>query len=1030
MELEKLISENIGRFFGVRSILTKSSQDKIKLFSSDIYEDLINHFQQTHYHKKQPFILANTGGSDAVLSLYANIAMSTNSKPNMLVVDRKTGNLSNFNFRYLLAALNPGSRVNYILDLFGVDRSELEGYDLNSPSFSMHDIEAFLYAREYDPRDHLERLMEKAEERISLDQEVLSLFEGAARQITEYLGKKNNYTLFVKGLADNIWANPKTHYLTDDNLYRAIVSSMNLGNKRSPKPYFFVHSLRADISEAKGLDHLRDLLKYYGLSSNGIIPINLAFVPGLMKRMDNIIPFLEDNASEAIFAQRDVKTGARFLVSKDTTDIVPSAKSVPGLSKYKQQAKERNPFEYFFPDDGNLKRTMFLSNLNIGYSYSDEKSLQDYIQIANETSVDKVIIGGAIYGPYFYRENARRMLMDPEFETLDAQLREFKKVREQFKGDVVYIMGENDLKICEDLFSLYIMELQRRETGQPRVSLTVAQQRSEMNSRYDDAKDIIDRFLYPYLIRIGKDSTRFFDEDCLDSRIVELVTAFTRIRDGKPLREQDRVLLDMDALEDSENFQIWFDYSGQIQDMDVRVTGNTMYSDVTQYKNPTTALEDIVKMAQNGTIADVLPEDLLVDTRQASQMFKIMGDKAILFVPDMTDDRRYFDKDFSIPKHKREKADRVHKRVTIANYVNLPGAWVQAGDFMERMIVEPYWPRMIEIMKDVQKTGNGFEDVSVAIIQDLQLNSLTERPYHFVKYEDYAFMQSGCVGAFCIGDLGQYRNYKEMPIENAILGGLTVSSIQRGIVNLVRPFFSLPQVEFWDSVKGNHEENTDQLYHGHSFNEALESALTQHVLDTGHDIDLQFPEFIYNPKGELIKAPVGYRYINGLGIVFSHKFSERGAGKGSAVRPTTHITSWMREMGDTSAPLDIGLGGHYHIVEMASRDNKFAAILGCMAGESGYELRRQYSGAAPFGAILHFRGDGRLQIELVSEGFLNEYQPQHPLIVEKGIDNFIRESFEERAYVLGPDVPEPMPMYRRDIKPAFARRIGGDLEAA
>ncbi len=1023
MGLDKLVNEHYVDFYikNSKGVSQRPGEDftkaKTKFFSTDIFESTVKKLAEKYSRVKDPFLIGNIGGSDAVLSLYANIAASNyGSRPNLLLIDRKNQNHENFDFRYLLTQLNPLSRDNYILDLFGLEKDDL----VSVPDFDV--LDAVLHDKEYDPQLHREILMQKAEDKF--DDRLFFKFKRAVSSITGQLSQDHNYDMFVDGVLESIYKNPDTHYLTSDNLYRGLSRSMFLGNIRISNQRFHIHTFRADVSTDIGINRLRQILEEKGIKSEDVTEIDIAYIPSLMNGLDNVISFLEEEATDVIYSQRDTKTGERVWITKDSSEIVPSAKRVPGLSKYKEEAKKRTPLE-FFVNDSQDSRLMFLSNLSIGYAYADEKTLEDYIDIANNSNVDTVVMGGAIYGPFFFRENARRMLLDPEFPTLDAQLREFKRVRKKFNGNVIYVMGENDLKICEDLFSGYVMELRRREQGDKNISLTVSQQRTERNSRYDDAQDIIDRYLYPYLLRLGKDATHFYNEAGLNSRIVELVTAFRRIRDGKPLRPADSKLINPNALEDSESFRVKTEFSDQVGDLSLRVTGNTQYSDVTQYKNPSVALEEITKMAENGTIEDILPEQMLVDTRQATQMFKIMGNRAIVFVPDMVDDKRYFDPNFSIPKHKRTKADRVHKRVTIANYINIPGSWILSGDFRDIMTVEPYFPKVIETMEEIQKKGQGMEEVKVAIIQDLQSNSITERPWHFLNYLDYAFVEQEAIFGLCIGDLIQGRNYREMPIENAYLGGLTISSMQRGVVNLMRPFFSLPHVKYWDMVTGNHEENTDRLSFGGSGLEMLEGALREHSLATDHNIDIQVPEFIYNEKGELIRAPIGFRQINSYNIVYSHKFSERGAGKGNSVRPTSHITSWMRNMGDISAPLDMGFGGHYHIVEMSVKDGKFGAILGCMAGESGYELRRQYSGAAPFGAILHFKEDGRFQIELISEYFLDDYKVRHPEISALGSDTFIHQAFTQEAPLLGTKQPEPIKLYRRHIAMKVPQKIGG-----
>jgi hypothetical protein len=155
--------------------------------------------------------------------------------------------------------------------------------------------------------------------------------------------------------------------------------------------------------------------------------------------------------------------------------------------------------------------------------------------------------------------------------------------------------------------------------------------------------------------------------------------------------------------------------------------------------------------------------------------------------------------------------------------------------------------------------------------------------------------------------------------------------------------------------------------------------------------------------------------VNGYGIISGHMFSQHGSGKGNSAKPTTHLASWMRNMGELSKYYDIGFGAHYHIIEALCQDNKFVAINGAYAGESGYEFMRQYGGGQPMGAIYAFPQDGSFQAKFFSEEFLKSYKVQNPIVKELGVDNFVRNAFTTEVSDLSPERKDLQRFYKRDL---------------
>jgi hypothetical protein len=285
----------------------------------------------------------------------------------------------------------------------------------------------------------------------------------------------------------------------------------------------------------------------------------------------------------------------------------------------------------------------------------------------------------------------------------------------------------------------------------------------------------------------------------------------------------------------------------------------------------------------------------------------------------------------------------------------------------------------------------------------------------FLKAMDYAFFERGAIGVIGIGDHIQGRNYRGMPIENWVLGSMTLEGMQQMLFRLVRPYFTLPQVEFWTASEGNHERNTDREELGINFLTPLKAAIEQHIFDTGHEIITQFPVYSQLNTGTVVRAPYGYLNVNNLGILYSHMYSQKGAGKGSSARPSSHLSSAKRNMGSLTNPYALFLGAHFHVVDVEQADNTFCAILGSTAVESGYEVERQYGGSQPIVGLLHFQSDGHFDVELLNQRYFQGYQIQHPGILAKGVDAFIQSAINQDIYPLHSGQMDPQRFYRRDL---------------
>jgi hypothetical protein len=146
-------------------------------------------------------------------------------------------------------------------------------------------------------------------------------------------------------------------------------------------------------------------------------------------------------------------------------------------------------------------------------------------------------------------------------------------------------------------------------------------------------------------------------------------------------------------------------------------------------------------------------------------------------------------------------------------------------------------------------------------------------------------------------------------------------------------------------------------------------------------------------------------------------YSQKGAGKGNSAMPSSHISSWVRNMGGLAKPHDILLGAHYHIIDARIADNKFCGILGATAGESGFEYARQYGGSQAYQSILTINPDGRIVFEIISERKLMETPIKDKKIAAIGVDSFIDEAFKQPVYLMpGASEKAMKPLYKRGLK--------------
>lgn len=1050
----------------------KRKVSKIKHFSTDGFESGIKKIKNLFSSKDGATVISNVASGDEPLSIYSNLALTT-SNIRMVVIDRSIENLQNMIFKTVLANISSGREEytelltgNTLKEVLNLDErtaelildpyTEFEDYEddpeeksfLKSMEKQVNKIRknfptSFLKGidqKKYSPHEHFEKLSEKASE-IANDR-LQQMFLKSAETMVDYFAKRTKFPLLIDGLANTLKINSKAHYLSSDDLFTQVKEAINI--TPSGRVSSNIHFLTHDISTKEGIRSLDTLLKDKGIWKKGKRTIDIAYVPHLM-RMPDLMTYLRDNGKYVISTTKGSKSrNWNIKPSSDLPVFEGGAQANPISAKYKKDVKTFSGLEKVEEIEG-LPSTAFLSGLNIGYKYSDEEAIAKHISAANESGVQNLIISGLLYGQYLFQQNERRQLNQEELKSLDSKLKRAKQVIDSFNGNVTIVPGDGEGDLHKDLFNLYFWE-KRRRAGDKRIARTAAGglllDRDAYNETNDLARNIINEDLIPYLIRNGGDSTIFLDQEGEENKIVELIDSLERYKRFKSegrledLLDEDLEILNLDSLKDTDKLTISQEYSKffpTVKDNEIglRVISNTKFSKVTQYVTGQDVILTKSDLAANEADG-YLKEKIFMDGRQALMWMKATNGHLLMTGAHMTDDSKYHDPNF-LPGRKTVLADPVHKRQTIRRSPNLPASWGNiTGDHRYRMYLEPLFPKIIENMEQVQKSGQGYGEHGVVFIQDTQIGSLTEDLKLVTLFNDYAFNEQGCDGAFVNGDILQGRNYPDMPNENRVLGGVTLDDQSLTATKLFTPF--IPLMDFCDIVPGNHEWNTDKFYLGINFLNELRGAINMYnQLNPENEVDFQMPNYTIVKEGDvkqLMKSLYASRKINGLGNVFGHKWSAGwGGGKGSGKIPSTFISSWVRSMGEFTKPFDFFFGAHYHGFEAICQDNKFGIIQPSFAGESGYEFARQFAGNKPMGMIAHYKSDGRVGFEIVTDAFLNDYYNakgiQNKYIKKMGgLDKYIEHCVTMDAPNLMFDTKSPdKKMYRRKIREISAKEI-------
>ena len=811
------------------------NDERIKLCSSDDFNQLSNAFANFQKKKHAPIMISQVGGFYVMASLAGYAAANSSIKPVLLFFDRKTNNIANaiyntllmracdtkerfittlfgFDDKDIIKSLNKKKYEDYIVQIFKEENDisqiqknrikikALRKYNEDTSRYdeliaTRHDLahramreleESFdinkilEYAREkrYDPAKHFDIIMSTITGKLS--NEHRELFAPIASAMTDYLAK-NNYIDLIEYLTKDMKKNAEHHILCNDSIFYGYKSLINQKGKSS------VHfAPGVDISTDIGLIKLESILTNEGIigkdNKPNQFPIDIAFLPHV-ESFQEAFPFLKKNVEQFIKVNRG--TSNDFTIHPTAGLYIRTYDSI-GAKFIEDERKNRKPLKHLTPIEQNEKGfplLTFIAGANYGNIYNSENDLNNVIDMAIADKVDTVYIQGLIYSTYYHNQTNRRMLIDPKYQTLDQRLKAAKKLVKKLNDNgikVIYQMGSEEYHLYEDMFAIYTKE--QGVTGKNFLA------REDKKSAFDWVRPIIIQELIPYLIRSGEDLTNFYTDEEQETRVTELCNALKNYREGLPLGELAKYIKP-EYLTDTDMFRVVYstidNYSKEDSELSVNLLSNPNFSPNTQYAKPTAGVLKSMSVHQNDA-------QLSVDGSQGAMYIGYQGERATMNVPQMIDDSLYGNTGLLSGIKENISSDPTHARVTkISTRPNSPGSWTITGDAREKMTIVPYFKRAKEVMEYVNKNGKGLEEIDVLHFNDIQLGSLTERLEYTLKMLDYFYYgYPAPKGIWGNGDFQHGWNYGSFANESRHLGTMSVAQQMNDFMKLIHPWIS------------------------------------------------------------------------------------------------------------------------------------------------------------------------------------------------------------------------------------------------
>lgn len=679
------------------------------------------------------------------------------------------------------------------------------------------------------------------------------------------------------------------------------------------------------------------------------------------------------------------------------------------------------------------EHTLFLADLLVGSRFSDNHFFNEVVEkvgtFTNEQKPDQIVVTGLYMGDFGGRKKNSRWMLQNGLRSLDEQFHHGKAKLDQLKElgvPIIYSMSDNDTDIVEEMtFEAFeqMHQLAKKHARQNQESDDVKRQLSRLekakaNPNWPEYYRFTQEVAFPYCVRSGRslqsieqvsakasdfaadlerklsgDNLREDERARLNDQLSRLrqdiargeyelpereilYDAYKRQAQGRRLMPKHRMILDMNALKDSDSLQV-------VEDFELRTkTRGRQYTDLIRHRFQTSKLpvsnyfsgptKIRKQLAADGE--DIYDNIIITGQREAAGVFGT-DNKAIHSIGGLQDTRKAANSKGYILTSPSNQAGREilgRRRFHPASATSIER--LDDGSHF----VTVYNKHLMEISESLS------DPVTVMLQCDWQAGNIASRPDLQLKQLDMINRRlgKGVVYVALGGDTVEGRNYSDFNRESGRTG-LGAMDQQFEFVRLMVEQ-SLDQLSK-DQMKnlivkatiGNHEYNSGTLkWNGYSFFEPIIDPYKQAYAARGFSPSeirdrVQIQDTLVTSRGEPFKTYETVFRIGEIGVSLSHFF---GAGRGTGGQPPAFMGfNQTTGLGDVRKDIDIGIFGHYHHASYMLGGNKLYVGAGALNGMTGFEYDKGLRSASSIVA-LHLAPGQPPRIEVVSEEAINNYK--------------------------------------------------------
>lgn len=619
--------------------------------------------------------------------------------------------------------------------------------------------------------------------------------------------------------------------------------------------------------------------------------------------------------------------------------------------------------EIYIESDRPSFKTIYLNEALIGNEYSDIEFFLKTID-SLPTDHDLIVLSGIVQGDFKMVEKRRKGTLKPELASMDAQFSAAREVIKALceKGPVVYNMGNDDMRICED----YTLEYFRKMFDLAKSSEGVnyfQQDKIKQHRLWQEHLSFQISHAYPYCLRAGRrlhsaeEVGVMSDGELEVEEYMMLYDTVKRLERGEDPNPDYAPYLDLACLADTD-FKIVDDFNLRVKtasdENTTWVRHHFNFSTAPVYGNHmANMVEALGDMKANGHAS---PYMMVTEHNLEEVGVMVDGTWAIsgggFLKPEL----------FMNAKGRKTNVpgDPAKRLATTRRRIPSPSASSHERFDDGRHTITIYNEKLLQKADSCPRTA-------LILLTDWQIASLTARPDLLIKYLDYAQrIPEQRIGYFN-GDFVQGRNYPNFPNENQELGLISMDSQIQFVKDILDEFLREGGFDRSWVTPGNHEWNSGtEKWHGYSF--------TQYVLDalSAKGLDAKRAEGMITAEGEKFKAWSSVDYVGDYGVYVSHLPLLKGA-KGSSGLPIYQAGAHSKGVGQAKQSIDFEMYGHWHHPQYALFGDKLAVISGSLAGMSGYEWMRGYRPTIS-SVVLHIGGGQPPQLEFLSKEFMENWQ--------------------------------------------------------